>query len=96
MEINKYRKIPIEIDAVEFTDETKDQVYNWAKSIQGNVFHSWDENDKPVLMIPTLEGEMACSLGDFIIVEPFPTDRRKLYPCKPSIFHNTYEKINNK
>jgi hypothetical protein len=89
----KFRKIPVEVEAVRFTDETKDSVYTWAKSIQANVFHDWDKEGKPILKIPTLEGEMECSLGDWLIVEPFPTDWRKLYPCKPTIFDKTYESV---
>lgn len=85
-----YRKKPIEIQAIKFTNDNKDRVYLWALQIQQNVFHSWEEG-KPCLKIPTLEGEMVCSLGDYLIVEPFPTDWRKLYPCKASIFEQTYE-----
>ena len=50
--IQKFRKKPIEIEAVQFTNQNKDMVYNWAKSIQGNVFHDWDENKQPILKIP--------------------------------------------
>ena len=90
--MQKFRKKPVEIEAIQFTDENKDRVYSWAKDIQQNVQHSW-EGDKPCLLIPTLEGEMTCSLGDYLIKEPFPTDWRKLYPCKPSIFEQTYEPL---
>lgn len=90
---HKFRKKPIEIEAVHFTNQNKDMVYNWAKSIQGNVLHDWNENKQPILKIPTMEGEMECSIGDYLIVEPFPTDWRKLYPCKQSIFEQTYEVV---
>lgn len=86
-----YRKVAVTVKAVQFTDRNKDSVYNWAKSIQANVWHDYDEMGWPALKIPTLEGDMLCSLGDYLIVEPFPTDWRKLYPCKPSIFNQTYE-----
>ena len=92
--MEKYRKKPIEIIAVRFTDENKDKVYTWASHIQKNVYHGWDKEGKPILKIPTLEGEMECSLGDYLIEEPFPTDWRKLYPCKPEIFEQTYERLN--
>lgn len=88
-----YVKKEIQVEAIQFTDKTKDSVYNWAKSIQGNVYHDWDENTLPILKIPTLEGEMICSLNDYIIVEPFPTVLRKLYPCKESIFNETYRLV---
>jgi hypothetical protein len=90
---NKFRKKPVEVDAVQFTDQNKDMVYNWAKSIQANVYHSFDDDKKPILLIPTLEGEMKCAIGDYLIVEPFPTDWRKLYPCKQSIFKQTYDVV---
>lgn len=90
--IQKLRKKPIEVDAVQFTDENKDRVYLWAKEIQNNVTHGW-EHGKPCLLIPTLEGVMTCSIGDYLIKEPFPTDWRKIYPCKPDIFEKTYEPV---
>lgn len=89
---SKYIKKPIVVEAVQFTDQNKDQVYNWARSVQGNITHGFDKENKPVLIIPTLEGEMECSIGDFLIKEPFPIDWRKLYPCKKSIFENTYSR----
>jgi hypothetical protein len=58
-----------------------------------NICHSWDDFGNPILIIPTLDGEMKASLGDYIIKEPFPTDWRKVYPCKPDIFEKTYEII---
>jgi len=38
----------------------------------------------------TSEGTMAVNVGDYIIKEPFDKER-KFYPCKPDIFHKTYE-----
>jgi hypothetical protein len=90
--IKKYMKRPVEIEAVQFKDENKNQVYNWATSIQGNVWHDF-EDGKPCLRIPTLEGEMTCSLGDYLIKEPFPTDWRKIYPCKSEIFNKNYQEL---
>ena len=90
-----YRKKPAVIEAVQFTDETKDRVYNWAAEKQNNVYHGWDEEDirsptaKPELRIPTLEGEMVASLGDWIICGI----KGELYPCKPDVFEQTYEEV---
>lgn len=89
----KFRKKPVEIEAMQFTDKTKDRVLSWAKELQMNVQHSWDSENKPCILVPTLEGEMICSLGDWLIKEPFPTDWRKVYPCKPDIFEQTYEVV---
>ncbi len=92
--MERFRKKPIEIEALRFTNENKDRVYSWATSIQQNIHPAFDEGHQPILIVPTLEGEMICSLGDYLIKEPFPTDWRKIYPCKPDIFEKTYEPIN--
>lgn len=42
------------------------------------------------LVIKTSEGGMFASIGDYIIKEPFDKER-KFYPCKPDIFHATYD-----
>ena len=93
--IKKYIKRLVEVDAIQFTNENKDQVYSWAKEIQMNIYNSWDKDNNPCLLIPTLEGEMTCSLGDYLIKEPFPTDWRKIYPCKEEIFNQTYQISND-
>jgi hypothetical protein len=41
------------------------------------------------LIIETLEGNMVAKPGDFIIRGV----RGELYPCKPDIFNDTYEKV---
>jgi len=87
----KYIKKPVVIEAMQFTMDDKDRVRSWCSEIQSNIQPSFDENKKPTLLIPTLEGEMICSIGDYLIKEPFPTDWRKIYPCKPDIFEQTYD-----
>lgn len=88
----KFRKKPVIIEAYQFTEETKDRVFRIVNELQMNIKPSF-ENSKPCLIIPTLEGDMICSLGDYLIIEPFPTDWRKVYPCKKEIFEKTYEAI---
>lgn len=85
--MQKYRKKPVVVEAIQFTDEYKDRVYNTVSQIQGNIIPSWDKDNKPCLLIPTLEGEMTCSLGDYII----KGIKGEIYPCKPDIFEATYE-----
>lgn len=41
------------------------------------------------LIIPTLEGNMHASVGDYIITGV----NGEKYPCKPDIFHKSYEKV---
>jgi hypothetical protein len=86
-----YIKNPVEVEAVQFTDKNKDQVYKWASNIQMNIYPNFDNDGNPSLRIPTLEGHMECRIGDYLILEPFPTDWRKIYPCKEEIFNKTYQ-----
>lgn len=43
--------------------------------------------DKGMLKIPTLEGDMFASVGDYVIKGV----NGEFYPCKPDIFEKTYE-----
>ncbi len=45
------------------------------------------EYDLRSLVIPTLEGDMIVSLGDYVI----KGIEGEFYPCKPDIFASTYE-----
>ena len=87
----KYIKKPVEVEAERFTEKSKNAVYNWCRHVQQNIQPSEDSDGKPILIVPTLEGDMICSIGDYLIKEPFPTDWRKFYPCKPDIFKMTYD-----
>lgn len=44
---------------------------------------------KVEMLIPTLEGNMKASVGDWIITGI----NGEQYPCKPDIFEKTYEKV---
>jgi len=83
----KFRKKPVIVEAFQFTDESKDAAYRWASSHQMNIQPSFDDYKAPILLIPTLEGEMICRIGDWIIRGV----NGEFYPCKPDIFEKTYE-----
>jgi len=87
----KYKKVPIVVNAIQFTNENKNSVYKFLQTIRANVYHKGDENS-PQLIIPTLEGEMTASIGDYII----QGINGELYPCKPEIFDKTYIPIDCK
>ena len=91
LDVKQYMKRPVCVEAVEFRDDNKDMVLNWCLSLQMNCFPAFDENRKPVITIPTSEGNMVCNLGDFVIKEPFPVPGRMLYPCKGDVFRQTYQ-----
>jgi len=86
----KYRKKPVVVEAMQFTNYTKDQCFNF---VTCNRVARRNENGEPELVIQTLDGDMVASLGDWIIKEPFEHSDRRYYPCKPDIFEKTYEPL---
>jgi len=81
-----FKKKPVVIEAMQFTDEMKDRCYSWVGS---NRYARHTNDDKPELVITTLEGDMVTSIGDWII----KGIKGEFYPCKPDIFEATYEAV---
>lgn len=83
----KARKKPVVVDVIKF-DKTKwkDEISQAKLSeTYPMVLLSIIRGFSPV--IETLEGEMTVSDGDYIIKGV----QGEFYPCKPDIFHETYE-----
>lgn len=85
--MQKFRKKPVEVEAIQFTHETKNRVFNELAGRRSPDF----ENGDPILKIETIHGETAVvRVGDWIVKEP------KIgcyYPVKPDIFAATYEPV---
>lgn len=82
----KYKKKPVVIEAVRFvpTDTCLKELEAWGLKINLD-----NKNPKmPILKIPTLEGIMIATEGDYII----KGIRGEFYPCRADIFMDTYEK----
>ncbi|MCO7128410.1 hypothetical protein NIE88_22060 [Sporolactobacillus shoreicorticis] len=86
----KYRKKPVVIEAVQWKPNEM-LIYDLMEQFGG-----LDEmrakslgKKKGKLVIKTLEGEMTADDGDYII----RGINGEFYPCKPDIFHKTYEKV---
>jgi hypothetical protein len=79
----KYRKQPVEIDAVRWLGVNYPEVDDFIE-YKHETFPS-----SGLITIDTLEGQMKARVGDYIIkgVED------EYYPCKPNIFDKTYEKV---
>lgn len=82
--INKYRKKPVTVVAIQFSGENYKECADFIG--RENIDNTLSEPN-----IITSEGVMIVSPGDYIIKEPFDK-KRKFYPCKPEIFWKTYEK----
>lgn len=85
----KFRKKPIEIEAVQMPTEVDDlsRAPEWLKDAMksGAVAYT----DRHTFTVQTLEGVMAGSAGDFII----QGIKGELYPCKREIFVATYGRV---
>lgn len=87
----KYRKKPVEIEAFQLAEDdgTLTLAYpQWfLKAIrQGEIV---PQPNSSCVVIPTLEGAMTASEGDWIIRGV----KGELYPCKDEIFQLTYDKV---
>ena len=85
MSVKKYRKLPVVIEAIQFTGKNAEAL----RAFCPNVMTSYDGNADKIEQadIPTLEGLMAVDIGDYVIRGV----AGEHYPCKPDIFAATYE-----
>lgn len=91
--IQKYRKKPVEIEAIQLQPDHV-TIVECIEFISSGLDESLVKmsarrvEERGALMIQTLEGEMQASYGDYIIKGV----KGEFYPCKPDIFELTYEK----
>ena len=86
--MHKYRKKPVEIEAVQWTGDNRDEIWEFCPL---SYFNTDLETGTLSLMVQTLEGSMQASIGDYIIKGV----KGEFYPCKPDIFDMTYDKVTN-
>ena len=80
----EYQRLPKTVEAVQFTEENKDMVFN---SLTGQCAPSFDKG-KPTIKVKTIHGEIAIvRLGDWIIKE---NKKGFYYPIKGDIFRAGY------
>lgn len=85
--MNKYRKKPVVIEAVQFFNGDGPNTITEVLAFTDDCAFYNDEDN--TLTIPTLEGDYEASDGDFII----KGIAGEFHPCKPDIFRATYEKV---
>ena len=86
--MHKYRKKPVEIEAIQWTGDNRDEIWKFCSMAYFNTDVATGDLS---LMIQTLEGSMQASIGDYIIKGV----KDEFYPCKPDIFELTYDKVTN-
>ena len=79
----KFRKKPVVIEAIQFIGKNDADCMKFCPTARDPV------DKRPNLIIPTLEGDHLCSIGDWIIRGV----NSEFYPCKPDIFEKTYELV---
>lgn len=96
--VKQYRKLPVVIEAMKLEADNITLVYKWIHGkfdIKTDLdMFQWHEFcdfivHKIGLPIKTLESVMYASIGDYIIKGV----NGEFYPCKPDIFHKTYELV---
>ena len=94
----KYRKKPVEIEAVQLFWHTWNDVCDFVskEAFGGGVYldKNFQETENTAaphigLKIKTLEGIMLAKEGDYIIKGV----QGEFYPCKPDIFVKTYDEV---
>ena len=83
--MSKYKKKPVVVEAVKFTGDIHQPELMTLIARQDRMVI--DEGDS--LIIETLKGNMTARTGDYIILD----EKNKLYPRKPDIFEQIYEKV---
>jgi len=84
----RYKTKPVEIEVYKYQAELGNNLLmNWLAQQEANV-KGWMFHDGEIT-IPTLEGDMKVSDGDFIIKGL----KGEFYPCKPDIFEMKYERV---
>ena len=93
----KYIKKPIIVEAFKWTggiDQTEDPEWIIEAIKAGKVYFGrmamFKGKQYVQLQISTLEGLMTANVGDYII----QGIKGEIYPCKPDIFEETYEPVN--
>ena len=90
MTVRRFRKRPVEIEAIQLDQMNASAVAKWCGGDENN-FDTLDDGIAiwTGVTIPTLEGTMTCSPGDWVIRGV----AGEFYPCKPDIFDATYEAV---
>lgn len=93
--MKKYRKKPVEIEAVQWTGFNPTEIKNFAGE-SAEIEHytaAYEAGAGPIvttIIIHTLEGDMKVNNGDYIIKGV----KGEFYPCRKDIFEQTYDEIN--
>jgi hypothetical protein len=90
MVAKRFRKLPVEIEAMQWNGDNGSAVYDWMLVNDEKAFlRKIDDERGHSLAIDTLEGVMRANKNDWIIRGV----NGEFYPCKPDIFEKTYQAV---
>ena len=87
MEVRKFKKKPVIIEAIHFIDNKPETIARIGKFMGGCC--TSDSMEGFFIQIDTLEGTMKAGIGDWTIKGV----NGEFYPCKDEIFKKTYEEV---
>lgn len=91
--MGRYRKKPIEIEAVQFTGDNVEEIWDafGVSSVRG--IYGPTEANPDYLILTTTHGDPApARAGDWVIPDSRPDT---FYPCKPDVFEATYDEVSS-
>lgn len=91
MEVRKFKKKPLVVEAIQFTGFNSELCEEFIGDDRAIMYTEHFTKAKR-LIIPTLEGDMNASIGDWIIKGV----TGEFYPCKPDVFAATYDEEEEK
>lgn len=86
--MTRYRKKPVEVDAMQWTGDNIDALGEWAGL---TIVVYAGPNPQRVSLYTIDDVEVPCPIGHWVIREPEPHTNR-FYPCDPTVFAATYER----
>ena len=84
--MQKFVKKPVVVEAIQYNGINITEIESFLVSKLPTV---WSSVEDTQLIIPTLEGDMKVSKGDYII----KGIKGEFYPCKPDVFKSTYNVV---
>lgn len=84
----KFRKKPVVVEAAQWLGYLN-RLPAWANAARTSYSAHKDDVTTAIVYFKTLEGEMRCDYGDWVILGI----KGEVYPCKPDIFEASYEKV---
>ena len=84
--MQKFVKKPVVIEAIQYDGANITEIENFVGVKLPSVWLSVEDTQ---LLIPTLEGDMKVSKGDYVI----KGIKGEFYPCKPDVFKSTYNAV---